>query len=545
MNNPKRIDFTPEQIEELVERIEKQQLEPNDFSLLLDVLRAMIWLEASLSEKELSIHRLRKIFGIKTESAKKLYNMAKKKAKAKDDSDSAAVIGDAGKAPESENTPPANSTENAKDEEREGAHGHRPASDYQEAEIVSIAHEALRKGSLCPACLRGKLFNLVPGTVLRIVGQPWLKVQIYKPERLRCSACGKTFVARLPLEVATQSRSDPTANAIVSLLKYHGGLPFYRQETLQDGLGTPISASEIWEMTEKVANDVQPVHVALCEMAAQAELIHNDDTSAKVLSLLKENREKALERKGIFTTALLAICGDLRVALYFTGRQHAGENLESLLQERTCPDVPIQMCDGSSRNIPKESPTKVGKCNAHSRRKFYELAEKWPREAVRFVSLFDKVFENDRMTIDMNPLERLSWHKENSAPLMNEIKQYGKFLIESKQAEPNSSLGKAISYFENHWEGLTLFLQIPGVPISNNANERLIKRVALNRKNSYFFKTENGSRIADVLLSTIETCNLNNINPYSYLVAVQKHRDKVLKNPKSWFPWNYPRQDSP
>ncbi len=71
-NRPKRIDFTPEEIETLIERIENQSLKTDDFPLLADLVRAMVWMEGSLREKSLSIVRLKAIFGIKTESAKRL-----------------------------------------------------------------------------------------------------------------------------------------------------------------------------------------------------------------------------------------------------------------------------------------------------------------------------------------------------------------------------------------------------------------------------------------------------------------------------------------
>src|SRR5262245_26900253 len=72
MSKPKRLDFTPEQVEALISRLENQNLEPSDFPLLANILRAMIWMESSLKEKSLSIARLKVVFGIKTESAKKL-----------------------------------------------------------------------------------------------------------------------------------------------------------------------------------------------------------------------------------------------------------------------------------------------------------------------------------------------------------------------------------------------------------------------------------------------------------------------------------------
>ena len=91
----------------------------------------------------------------------------------------------------------------------------------------------------------------------------------------------------------------------------------------------------------------------------------------------------------------------------------------------------------------------------------------------------------------------------------------------------------------NHWEAFTLFLRKPGVPIDNNADERLMKRAVLNRKNGLFFKTEFGAYLGDILLSVIETCQLNKINPYHYLVEIQEHRDRVKEDPTLWLPWNY------
>ena len=118
------------------------------------------------------------------------------------------------------------------------------------------------------------------------------------------------------------------------------------------------------------------------------------------------------------------------------------------------------------------------------------------------------------MTKGMDPNERLHLHKEKSGPTMQQIYEYGQELLRTKRAEPNSSLGKAIKYLVNHWTELILFTQMAGVPLSNNDNERMMKTVQRNRKNAYFFKTEEGARIADVLMSLIETCTLNNVNPY-------------------------------
>ena len=204
MQAPGRLNFTSDQIEGLLDRIDHECLEKKDYPVLADLIRAIVWMNLSLQEKDLTIRRLRAIFGIKTETAKKLLDLAggQNDQKLKDPK------------------------KDKKDKEKKGKHGHKPASGYTEAKLIEVAHQTLKKADHCPECLKGKLFQLKPGSVIRIKGQPWLQVEIYKPERLRCSLCGKVFTATLPLEGGLGSRADSRAKAIVSLLKYRGGVPY-------------------------------------------------------------------------------------------------------------------------------------------------------------------------------------------------------------------------------------------------------------------------------------------------------------------------------
>jgi transposase len=229
----------------------------------------------------------------------------------------------------------------------------------------------------------------------------------------------------------------------------------------------------------------------------------------------------------------------VKIGLFFTGWKHAGENLDELLEERSAElTPPIQECDALSRNVPKNHTTQLGNCLAHLRRKFYELVDVWPQEVARIIGEFASIFANEHAA-PQNDEERLKWHQENSSPIMEGIKKYCNNLVEGKKVEPNSSPGKTIAYLNNHWEAFTLFLRIPGVPLTNNDAERLIKRAVLNRKNAYFFRNETGAKIADILMSTMETCVLNNVNPYNFLIAVQKHEEDVRRNPLLWVPWLY------
>lgn len=512
-----RIELNPEEIEALIERLEAHSLLLDDFPLIAKLLKTIIWLNLALKEKKLSIKRLRKVFGIKTESAKKLLHLLRKNPSLQLEQNS-------------------NQEENKKPK----GHGHRPASDYEEAKVLHIAHKCLKRKDRCPACLKGRLFKLTPGSVLRIVGSPWLEVEIYRPERFRCSACGKIFTAELPKDI-TGGRVDKTAQVIVSLLKYRGGLPFYRQAKLQEAMGNPISITQLWEMTEEVANCLYPIFKSLCLEAAQGECIHNDDTKARILDLIRENKnlEKG-ERKGMFTTAILSKKDGKQIALFFTGRKNSGENLDDILDKRSdFLSAPIQMSDGSSQNTPERHSTLSAKCLAHARRKFYEIVEFWPEQVLPLITYFDDIFLNDREAKDLTPEERLQWHQKESAPIMDKIKAWCLELLKTKKAEPNSSLGKAIAYLDNHWAGLTLFIKEPKAPLSNNDDERLIKRAVLNRKNAYFYRTEIGAKIGDILMSVIETCCLNGGNAWDYLLQIQTYIEDVKDNPRLWFPWNY------
>lgn len=335
----------------------------------------------------------------------------------------------------------------------------------------------------------------------------------YKPERLRCALCGKVFRATLPTAI---ERVDITAKATVSLLKYRGGVPFHRQSQIQQLLGVPLSPSELYEMTEDVANAVHVIFQALYHEAAQGECIHNDDTKAKILDLINYPKEEGDKRKGVVTTSILSKGEKHQIALYCTGRKHAGENLEDLLNQRAQERAPpIQTCDGLAHNLPKEINI--------------------------ILDLFGDIFEKDEIA-PKHPKKRLKWHQRKTKPLMEKLKDYCTSLVNDKKVEPNSGFGKAIKYLENHWEGLTLFLRMPGVPLTNNENEQLIKRAVLKRKNAYFFKNETGAKIGDVLLSVIETCALNAANPWEYLVAIQKYQNQVRQSPKNWMPWNYQDQ---
>jgi hypothetical protein len=134
---------------------------------------------------------------------------------------------------------------------------------------------------------------------------------------------------------------------------------------------------------------------------------------------------------------------------------------------------------------------------------------------------------------------RLQWHQEASGPTMLQLHAWLIRQLDEKLTEPNSALGGAIRYMLRHWEKLTLFLRQAGAPLDNNVCEQALKKAILHRKNSLFYKTQNGARVGDLFMSLIYTCQLNQANPFDYLTQLQRHADQVGASPEVWMPWNY------
>ena len=185
---------------------------------------------------------------------------------------------------------------------------------------------------------------------MRIVGQAPLAATIYELQRLRCNACGQVFTAQEP-KGAGPEKYDETAAAMIAQLKYGSGVPFNRLERMEELMGIPLPAATQWEVVADAAELIKPVRDELIRQAAQGEVLHNEDTGMRVLRLVREPSD---QRTSVFTSGIVAAGVGRKVALYFTGRQHAGENLAEVLKRRA-PELsaPIQMCDALSRNVPK------------------------------------------------------------------------------------------------------------------------------------------------------------------------------------------------
>lgn len=509
----KRLEISAEEAEALLDRV-KSTMAEDDYQIIKGLIDTHRLLGQAVTEKAVSINRLlRMIFGDKTEKTRNIRNGSEKK------------------------TP-----ECGKNKAK--GHGKNGAKDYVGAKTIKINHETPQHCDPCPACADGKLYRQsVPGVIVRIKGATPLQATIYELEKLRCNICGKVFTADLPITAGSQ-KYDETASAMLAVLRYGSGLPLNRMAKLQAALGIPFAASTGWDVLEKMADRIHPAFSELIRQAGQGDVIHNDDTNMKILDLIKQDKdaEQKPARTGIFTSGILSIKNDRKIALFLTGRQHAGENIAKVLAHRQNGLAPpIQMCDALSRNYSVEFQTILANCLVHGRRNFVDVAENFPDDCLYVIETLGKVYHHEALAVErgMTPGQRLQYHQSESGPLIDKLHCWLDDQIVGKKAEPNSSLGQAINYMRNHWQKLTLFLRVEKAPLDNNICERALKMAILHRKNSLFYKTEHGAYIGDLFMSLIHTCSFAKVNPFEYLTTLQKNSPALFANPSRWLPWNY------
>jgi len=524
---PETIKMNEEEFGAFKKRLEQSRLSSDDQNLILQIFQAMRWLNQQLETGRITIARLKRlIFGAKTESRE---NILKDNEGNPADSTAAPEGGDPGKSDDKTPKP---------------GHGRNGHEDYPGAEKIFCTHPELKPGDVCPKCGKGKLHNSVkPGVFIRFTGSPLISAMIYFTQKLRCGLCGEIYEAPLPQGVKAE-KWDETADTTFALSRYGYGFPFFRLEKFQDAVGVPVSDSVAFERAENVADCSFAVYRHILCKAAGGELIEYDDTTARILELMKENktRDPTKDRVGMFTTAMISRVEGKEIALFFTGRNHAGENIVDLLKKRTPGLAPPKlMFDGSSMNPPKEFEALLGNCLGHARRTFIDLADQFPQEIRYVIDIFAGIFHFDAVAKEkgMNDDERLKFHQEKSGPLIEALKTFCRDQIENKKTEPNGPLGKAIKYMEKRWDKLTLFLQVPGAPLSTNTVERAIKTCVLHRKASLFYKTLHGAAIGDILMTLIQTTVKAGENPFQYLNELQRHRREAKENPEAWLPWTY------
>jgi len=389
-HRPKQIRLTQAEVKELQSVIDNSNLPANAMEIVLGLVNLNGWLSSELEKGNLTIHKLRKLLGIIASSEK-----AGKRKERKD-----------------------KANKGSNDDQPSG-HGRNHSDEYTGAENIEVKHDTLQSGDDCPIedCV-GKLYNIDPGVVINIVGSPIASAKKYIIEKLRCALCGEQFVAPAPGDMNANKRYSESFAAMLMINKYFTAVPLYRQDTLQKMLGVPLPSSTQWEIMKAYEPTLEVVYHALVRDAANGKGFHLDDTSAKILEVIKQRETEGKKSSKCYTTGMISVHDDHRCAIFITDQKTAGKTFAPIwaFRDKSLPE-PYIMADALSANIPEEVEKGLYTmcyCLVHARRNFYDLGEGYDDLVDVVIHLIGKLYDNESQAKKMLDEKRLAYHQDTA-----------------------------------------------------------------------------------------------------------------------------------
>lgn len=173
-------------------------------------------------------------------------------------------------------------------------------------------------------------------------------------------------------------------------------------------------------------------------------------------------------------------------------------------------------------------------CNAHAYRYFKDAGITWKEEVQVFLKIYGEIYELERKRKEhqdkLNSDEQLNIRLQ-MLPLFEQIKKECEDGLDG--AMPESSFKKAMSYFLNHFEGLTHCTTDPAIPLDNNLSERNLRCPVVGRKTWYGTHSKKGAQTNAALFSIVQSCKINGVNPRSYFpwIVDRIHNGLEVKTP--------------
>jgi len=370
------------------------------------------------------------------------------------------------------------------------------------------------------------------------------QVIVTRRPKYACRSC-EDGITQMPAPDHLVPAGLPTENLIAHVLvsKYADHLPLYRQAQIYARQGIDLDRSTLASWVGKAAFELTPVFECLLKDLKTSTKLYMDETRAPVL-----DPSRGKTKTGYFW----ALARDDRpwdgddppgVAFtYAPGRsgQYAVDILqgfEGILQ--------VDGYAGYNRLLDRSSEqVQLAYCWAHARRKLYEVAKNSTAPiAQEGLKRIAELYQIETDIRGQSPKARLAVRQQRTAPKLAELETW---LIQTRaRVSAKTPLGAALKYIARYWDGLNLFVTDGRIEIDNNAVERTIRPIALNRKNALFAGHDAGAKNWGIIASLIETCKLNNINPHDYLAStltaiVNGHKQS---NISKLLPWNYAKTE--
>jgi transposase len=571
-----RIDVTLQDLRELRARLDRRQLEPGDWGIVGGLV------ESRIARTEAQLARLQaKLDQHRTGKAAPSGNAAHDSSSASDAAPSASdesskTAGDDGDKPSDEVTAePASCGAETDDDETDDdetdddeppkGHGRNGAAAFTSAKEYLHALGLGLLGALCAACGIGRMSPYRDKVIIRVVGQSIFRAERHRFQQARCRLCGAILRADgMDLVLDGIGTSYVTyhwsACAMLIVMHYFAGAPFKRLEALHRGWGIPMPDANQWQLVDRCDDVLAPLYKAVERYGIQnATSLLIDDTGSLIIELRRQIQEEiaALQllgesprnvRTGINATGVYLKTDQVTVVLFFTGRHHAGEIIDQLLQHRrsvakATENKLVKVTDAASKNFDHAQGDLLEEavCNAHAFLKFRAIKDAFPVEYGIAGEVYKKVFDNDdeAKARGLDPLERMHFHRRRSMPEMERLWQICKQKLDAKLVEPHSPLWEPISFVINQWARLTRFCEVPGVPLDTNLVEQTLIIPVRYLAGSFAYKTQNGADVGDRHMSLVATANANGVEPVAYLThCLENHRD-LAERPEHYLPWVY------
>lgn len=567
-----RIDVTLPDLRELRARIDRRQLDPGDWAIVGGLVESRIArTEARIAQlrAKLDQHRTGKAASPSGNAAQDANSASAATPAASDEASK--IAGDAGHDPDDDDPDDDDPDDDDTDDDETGpvepakGHGRNGAAAFTNAQDFCHALVLGVLGALCAACGIGHMSPYRDKVIIRVVGQSIFGAERHRFQQARCRLCGailRADGAALVLDGIGTSYVTYhwSACAMLIVMHYFAGAPFKRLEALHQGWGIPMPDANQWQLVDRCDDLLAPLYKALERYGIQhATSLLIDDTGSLIIELRRRIQEEiaALQllgesprnvRTGINATGVYLKTDQVTVVLFFTGRHHAGEIIDQLLQHRrsvaqATQNKLVKVTDAASKNFDHAHGDLLEEavCNAHAFLKFRAIKDAFPVEYGLAGEVYKKVFDNDdeAKARGLGPVERMDFHRSHSKPEMERLWQMCKQKLDAKLVEPHSPLWEPISFIINQWGRLTRFCDVPGVPLDTNIVEQTLIIPVRYLAGSFAYKTQNGADVGDRHMSLVATANANGVEPVAYLThCLENHRD-LAERPEHYLPWAY------
>lgn len=374
-----------------------------------------------------------------------------------------------------------------------------------------IRHEVPENDQSCPKC-GGETFSAVgegKKSVLYELIPPRFERQVHVQETLACKCGDHIVTAEAPPRPVEGGMYGPRLIAHAITAKCADSIPLHRLAKALERAGIPIARSTLVDLFHRAAEELAPLSRLLIEEIARQEVVHADETPAKVQAPKKT-------RTG-YIWAFMALLNDPLLGYIFSPSRSGDTPMRVLGGSEGA--LVVDAYSGYNKVTSPEGRTRVG-CWAHVRRKFYDAS--FHQEEAKWA--IEKILELYRVEAQARNEQIVRTHahgvlrRERAGPATEDLKEW---LIKQEPLHPpKSPLGNAIRYTLKQWEALTEYLGDPRLPIDNNPAERALRVVALGRKNFLFVGNDQAGQNLAGLYSLVATCIANEINPEEYLADV-------------------------